>query len=77
MPQHDQHRHHSPDQDLDLDHEDAQLSERVRKALEEAGEPEDHQAQERNAGIAIAVLALLIVALFVAIISGATDAYQP
>ena len=42
-------------------------------------ESQEHElrTKERNAGIAIAVLALLVVALFVAIFSGATDAYQP
>ena len=37
----------------------------------------DHETKERNAGLAIAVLALLVVLLFLAIITGATDAYQP
>ena len=47
-----------------------------RKPADEPQE-QDLRTKERNAGIAIAVLALLVVLLFVAIISGATDAYQP
>lgn len=60
------------------DNDKTHLTERIRRELDEAAEPEpDHRSHERNAGIAIAVLALLVVLLFVAIVSGATDAYQP
>ena len=41
------------------------------------GADEDHAAQERNAGIAIAVLALVVVGLLLAIVTGGTDAFQP
>jgi len=34
-------------------------------------------AQERSTGVAIALLAVLVVLLLVAIVTGATDAYQP
>ena len=46
--------------------------------LDEAARPdEDHASQERNAGLAIAVLALVVVALLLAIVMGATDAFRP
>jgi hypothetical protein len=46
--------------------------------LEQAGRPdEDHASQERNAGLAIAVLALVVVGLLLAIVMGATDAFRP
>jgi hypothetical protein len=46
--------------------------------LDEAARPdEDHATQERNAGLAIAVLALVVVALLLAIVVGATDAFRP
>ena len=58
--------------------DDEPLPDRLRHAVEEAAREEaDHRASERNAGIAIAVLAVLVILLFIAIISGATDAYQP
>ena len=38
---------------------------------------EDHASQERNAGLAIAVLALVVVGLLLAIVMGATDAFRP
>jgi hypothetical protein len=46
--------------------------------LEQAARPdEDHASQERNAGLAIAVLALVVVGLLLAIVLGATDAFRP
>ncbi len=51
---------------------------RLRDELEQAAKPdEDRATQERNAGIAIAVLALVVVGLLLAIVSGATDAFRP
>jgi len=44
----------------------------------DAAEPEsDYRAQERSTGVAIALLAVLVLLLLVAIVTGATDAYQP
>jgi hypothetical protein len=52
--------------------------EHVRRALDEAAQPEpDRDSQQRNAGVAIAVLAAVVVLLLVAIVSGATDVFQP
>jgi hypothetical protein len=46
--------------------------------LDEAATPdEDHASQERNAGVAIAVLALVVVGLLLAIVLGGTDAFRP
>jgi hypothetical protein len=46
--------------------------------LDEAAKPdEDHAARERNAGIAIAVLALVVAGLLLAMVMGATDAFRP
>ncbi len=46
--------------------------------LEEAAKPdEDRAARERNAGIAIAVLALLVAGLLLAIVMGGADAFHP
>jgi hypothetical protein len=46
--------------------------------LDRAARPdEDHASQERNAGLAIAVLALIVVGLLLAIVMGATDAFRP
>jgi hypothetical protein len=46
--------------------------------LEQAAKPdEDRASQERNAGVAIAVLALLVVGLLIAIVMGSTDAFRP
>lgn len=51
---------------------------RLHERLEKAGRPdEDHQSQERNAGLAIAVLAAVVVLLLVAMVLGATDALRP
>jgi capsular polysaccharide biosynthesis protein len=46
--------------------------------LDEAAQPEpDRESPQRNVGIAIAVLAAVVVLLLLAIVSGATDAFQP
>jgi hypothetical protein len=51
---------------------------RMREELARAGEPdEDPRARQRNAGIAIAVLAVVVAALLLAMVSGATDAFTP
>lgn len=51
---------------------------KLRDELEQAARPdEDHASQERNAGLAIAVLALVVVGLLLAIVMGATDAFRP
>ena len=51
---------------------------KLRAELDEAARPdEDHASQERNAGLAIAVLALVVVGLLLAIVMGATDAFRP
>ena len=51
---------------------------KLRDELEHAARPdEDHAIQERNAGLAIAVLALVVVGLLLAIVMGATDAFRP
>jgi hypothetical protein len=44
---------------------------------ETAREPVEHGTRERNAGVAIAVLALVVVGLLLAVVSGATDAFRP
>jgi hypothetical protein len=44
---------------------------------EAARQDEDHASQQRNAGLAIAVLALVVVGLLLAIVMGATDAFRP
>jgi hypothetical protein len=52
--------------------------EHVHRVLDEAAQPEpDRESQQRNVGIAIAVLAAVVVLLLLAIVSGATDAFQP
>ena len=52
--------------------------ERLREGLDEAARPdEDHRSQDRNAAVAIAVLALLVLGLLVAMAMGATDALRP
>ena len=52
--------------------------ERLDKRLDDAARPdEDHESQERNSGIAIAVLAVVVVALLVAMVMGATHAFRP
>ncbi len=46
--------------------------------IDETAQPdEDHASQERNAGLAIAVLALVVVGLLLAIVMGGTDAFRP
>ena len=51
---------------------------RLRDELEEAGRPdEDHRSQDRNAAVAIAVLAVVVVGLLFAMVMGATDAFRP
>ena len=46
--------------------------------LDRAARPdEDPASQQRNAGLAIAVLALVVVGLLLAIVMGATDAFRP
>jgi hypothetical protein len=44
---------------------------------ETAKDPVEHGSRERNAAVAIAVLALVVVGLLLAIVSGATDAFRP
>jgi hypothetical protein len=44
---------------------------------ETAQDPVEHRTRERNAGVAIAVLAVVVVGLLLAIVSGATDAFRP
>ena len=52
--------------------------ERLHESLDKAARPdEDHRSQDRNAGVAIAVLALVVVGLLVAMAMGATDAFRP
>jgi hypothetical protein len=52
--------------------------ERLRDELDRAARPdEDHESQDRNSGVAIAVLALVVVGLLVAMAMGATDAFRP
>ena len=51
---------------------------KLHEELTEAAKPdEDHASQQRNAGLAIAVLALVAVGLLVAIVMGGTDAFRP
>jgi hypothetical protein len=51
---------------------------KLRRVLDEAArDDEDRTAQQRNAGLAILVLAVVVVVLLLAIVSGATDAFQP
>ncbi len=51
---------------------------KLRDELDQAAKPdEDHATRERNAGIAIGVLALVVVGLLLAIVMGGTDAFQP
>jgi hypothetical protein len=51
---------------------------RLGEELERADHPpQDHGEQERNAGVAIAVLAAVVVLLLLAIVMGTTDAFRP
>jgi hypothetical protein len=46
--------------------------ERIRRALEQSSrQDEDERSRQRNAGLAIAVLAMVVVGLLIAIVSGA------
>jgi hypothetical protein len=46
--------------------------------LDRAAQPDqDPASQQRNAGLAIAVLALVVVGLLLAIVMGGTDAFRP
>ena len=57
---------------------DQNRREKLHHDLDEAAKPEeDHDKQQRNAGIAIALLALVVVALLIAIVTGATGALSP
>ena len=52
--------------------------ERVHRSLDDAARAEDDRAShERNAGVAIAVLAAVVVLLLLAIVSGSTGAFRP
>jgi hypothetical protein len=49
--------------------------EKLHRAVDDAARAdEDHEKQQRNAGVAIAMLALVVIALLIAIVTGATDA---
>ena len=51
---------------------------KLHEELDQAARPdEDHTSQERNAGLAIALLALVVVGLLLAIVMGGTDAFRP
>jgi hypothetical protein len=51
---------------------------KLRDELDQAARPdEDPASQQRNAGLAIAVLALIVVGLLLAIVLGGTDAFRP
>ena len=55
-----------------------EVREHVHRSLDDAAKPEDDRAShERNAGVAIAVLAIVVVLLLLAIVSGATGAFRP
>jgi hypothetical protein len=57
-------------------HEDRR--EKLHRAVDEAARAdEDRTKQQRNAGVAIAVLALLVVGLLIAVVTGSTDALRP
>jgi hypothetical protein len=48
--------------------------EKIHRAVDEAARAEEsHDKQQRNAGVAIALLALVVMALLIAIVTGATD----
>ena len=51
---------------------------KVRRSLDDAARPEDDlEKKERNSGLAILVLAIVVGLLLVAIVSGATDVFRP
>ena len=57
-------------------HEDRR--EKLHRAMDEAARPdEERDNQQRNAGVAIAVLALLVVGLLIAVVTGSTDVLRP
>ena len=57
---------------------DQERRERLHQVVDEAARAEeDHAKQQRNAAIAIGLLALVVVALLVALVTGATDAFRP
>jgi hypothetical protein len=50
---------------------------RLNEELEQAAKSDDdHTSQQRNAGLAIAVLALVVIGLLFAIVMGGTDAFR-
>jgi hypothetical protein len=52
---------------------DEPARERIRRAIEESvrQDDEDERVKQRNAGVAIAVLAVVVVGLLIAIVTGA------
>jgi hypothetical protein len=52
---------------------DEPARERIRRAIEESAhqDVEDERVKQRNAGVAIAVLAVVVVGLLIAIVTGA------
>jgi F0F1-type ATP synthase assembly protein I len=52
---------------------DEPARERIRRAIEDSArqDDEDERAKQRNAGVAIAVLAVVVVGLLIAIVTGA------
>ena len=57
-------------------HEDRR--EKLHRAVDEAAKAdEERDKQQRNAGVAIALLALLVVGLLIAVVTGATDVLSP
>ncbi|MDQ1624513.1 MAG: hypothetical protein QOJ49_11 [Actinomycetota bacterium] len=59
-------------------HERHRRTEQLRRAVDEAAKADnDRRTQQRNAAVAIAVLAIVVVALLVAVVSGATDVLRP
>jgi hypothetical protein len=57
-------------------HEDRR--EKLHRAVDDAARPEEERdKQQRNAGVAIAVLFLLVLGLLIAVVTGSTDALSP
>ena len=57
---------------------DKDRREKLYRAVDEAAKPDDeHDRQQRNAGIAIGLLFLVVVGLLIAVVTGATDALSP
>jgi hypothetical protein len=51
---------------------------KLHRAVDEAArDEEDHTKQQRNAGVAIGLLFLLVLALLIAVVTGGTDALSP